>query len=243
MKLAKKVLAVVMALGLIACMSAMALASGYYSASKSMADDDTLIVTVYANDYIGLTADKIVVAYKGLTFDHAAVGADAKKVNDTRDNGFFSDVNNKDSNGNVVFGFYFKENLWDANTFYENGEEAPVVINADHFELVSFYFTGVKASKGYEIYVNGDLVVGEVAPAAAPEKVDSIPTDGGDSKAPINPNPEQGKAPAAKDSCDAPAKTVKTDGGKNTGDNGVIAVMAGVIALAGAAFVVTKKRK
>ena len=35
----------------------------------------------------------------------------------------------------------------------------------------------------------------------------------------------------------------KTDGGKKTGDNGVLAVMAGVIALAGAAFVVTKKRK
>ena len=35
----------------------------------------------------------------------------------------------------------------------------------------------------------------------------------------------------------------KSDNGKPTGDNSVLAVMAGVIALAGAAFVVTKKRK
>jgi len=43
-----------------------------------------------------------------------------------------------------------------------------------------------------------------------------------------------------------PSKTTpgqKTDNGKKTGDNSVLAVMAGVIALAGAAFVVTKKRK
>lgn len=37
--------------------------------------------------------------------------------------------------------------------------------------------------------------------------------------------------------------SVKTDGGKKTGDNGVLAILAGVVALAGAAFVVTKKRK
>ena len=36
---------------------------------------------------------------------------------------------------------------------------------------------------------------------------------------------------------------VKTDGGKKTGDSGVLAIFAGVVALAGAAFVVTKKRK
>ena len=36
---------------------------------------------------------------------------------------------------------------------------------------------------------------------------------------------------------------VKTDAGKNTGDNSVLAIVAGVVALAGAAFVVTKKRK
>ncbi len=39
------------------------------------------------------------------------------------------------------------------------------------------------------------------------------------------------------------AANVKTDGGKNTGDNSVLAIVAGVIAMAGAAFVVSKKRK
>lgn len=52
----------------------------------------------------------------------------------------------------------------------------------------------------------------------------------------------------ADDKCDTAkagktSANVKTDGGKNTGDNSVLAIVAGVVALAGAAFVVTKKRK
>lgn len=246
MKLAKKVLAVVMALGLIACMSAMAFAAGSYSTELATADDGkTLVVKVFADDSIGLEADKIVVGYDGLKFDHAAVGADAKKVNDTADNGFFSDVNNKNDAGEVVFGFYFKENLWDANTFYENGAEAPVVINADHFHLVSFYFTGYSDTAAYSITVNGQEIAHAAPATEAPRTADSIPSEGGAANTPINPNPAQeGKTACNPEKADnSSAKPVKTDGGKNTGDNGVIAVMAGVIALAGAAFVVTKKRK
>ena len=39
------------------------------------------------------------------------------------------------------------------------------------------------------------------------------------------------------------AKTVKTDSGKNTGDNGIIMIVTGLVAMAGAALVVSKKRK
>ena len=249
MKLTKKVLAVVMALGLIACMSAMAFAAGYETVATK--NDKTLYVTVYAKDMIGLESDTITVTYTGVKFNHASIGADAKKVNDTLDNGFFSDINNKADNGEVIFGFYFKENLWDAQTFYENGADAPVVIDSNNFELVTFQFDNYDPAKTpATVTVNGVAVALPAADANAEvPTTDAIPVNGGASNTPINPNkekdpsndkPETEKAAEKDDACN---KVIKTDAGKDTGDNGVIAVVAGVIALAGAAFVVTKKRK
>ncbi len=251
MKLAKKVLAVVMALGLIACMSAMAFAAnaGSYSFDVAKSEDGkTLYATLYAHDYIGLASGTVTVNYSGVKFDHASTGSEAKAVNDSLDNSFTADVNNTQA-GKVIYGFYFKENLWDANTFYENGDGAPLVIDTDNFDIVTFVFTGVDKAESYEVSVNvssksidgdnaafADTCTGTNAVAHDPVKVvDSLPGATDDKKC----DDKKDAAPA----CNAPAKTVKTDGGKNTGDNGVIAVMAGVIALAGAAFVVTKKRK
>ena len=69
-----------------------------------------------------------------------------------------------------------------------------------------------------------------------------------------NPKPaekakDDGKCPAA-DKADPETKTVKpaaknikTDSGKNTGDNGIFVIMTGLVALAGAAIVVTKKKR
>ena len=260
MKLAKKVLAVVMALGLIACMSAMAFATDagsygvYYAKSE---DGKTLTATVYAYNYVGLTSGTIDLTYSGgAKFDHATMGAEAKAVNDTADNGFYADINNTGA-GEVIYGFYFKEMMWDANTFAENGVDCEkLYIDVAAFDIVTFTFK--LDGSAYEINVvitsksfDGDNskfvdtntgaadtahdvvpVVSEmpvVTPAADDKKCDDKKADD--------------KAPACDDAAKTPAKTVKTDGGKNTGDNGVIAVMAGVIALAGAAFVVTKKRK
>ena len=53
-----------------------------------------------------------------------------------------------------------------------------------------------------------------------------------------------GKAPAnVKTNEKSGAKIVKTDGGKNTGDNSVLFVVTGLLVLSGAAFVVTKKKR
>lgn len=258
MKLAKKVLAVVMALGLIAVMSAMAFAAdaGSYSFDVTKSEDgDTLYATLYAHDYIGLASGTVTVTYSGVKFDHASTGTQAKAVNDSLDNSFTADVNNTQA-GKVIYGFYFKENLWDASTFYENGDGAPLVIDTDNFDIVTFTFKGAKDAASYEISVNvsSKSVDGDNAPFAdtctgtnevAPNPVkvvDTIP--GTEDKKDDEKKCDDKKADdKACDTKTASTKTVKTDGGKNTGDNGVIAVVAGVIALAGAAFVVTKKRK
>lgn len=257
MKLAKKVLAVVMALGLIAVMSAMAFAAnaGSYSFDVSkVTDGNTITATLYAHDYVGLASGTVTVNYSGVKFEHAYTGAQAKAVNNSLDNSFNSDVNNT-QDGKVIYGFYFKENLWDANTFYENGDGEPLVIDVADFDIVSFVFTLPEGVTSYEISVNvsSKSVDGDNAPFAdvataayevptSVKVVDTVP--GTEEKKDDEKKCDDKKADDK--ACDnkAPAaKTVKTDGGKNTGDNGVIAVVAGVIALAGAAFVVTKKRK
>lgn len=256
MKLAKKVLAVVMALGLIACMSAMAFAAnaGSYSFDVSKSEDGkTLYATLYAHDYIGLASGTVTVTYSGVKFDHASTGAEAKAVNDSLDNSFTADVNNTQA-GKVIYGFYFKENLWDAGTFYENGDGAPLVIDTANFDIVTFVFTGLDTAASYEVSVNvsSKSVDGDNAAFAdtntgtnnvASEPVKVVPTLPGTAAADDKKPCEDKKDDKACDNAAAACKPVKTDGGKNTGDNGVIAVMAGVIALAGAAFVVTKKRK
>lgn len=55
--------------------------------------------------------------------------------------------------------------------------------------------------------------------------------------------PATEKADSKTDTAKTGAKVIKTDAGKNTGDNGILLVVTGFVALAGAAFVVTKKRR
>ena len=107
MRLLTIALAVVMALGLIACMSAMAFAAnaGSYSFDVSKSEDGkTLYATLYAHDYIGLASGTVTVTYSGVKFDHASTGAEAKAVNDSLDNSFTADVNNTQA-GKVIYGF------------------------------------------------------------------------------------------------------------------------------------------
>jgi len=262
MKLAKKVLAIVMALGLIACMSAMAFAtSGSYYATATTADKgENARVTFYASYALGLASGTVTVKYDpaGVMFNYGGAGAQAKAVNDAAGNGFSYDINDTASgSGSVVFGFFFTDNLWDAPTFAEKGE---VEIDDANFDIAALNFKVLDPAnanvtlhfEGKDVFGGADsfdqvLNLGTATPRDDTKKVDSIP----DASKTEEKKDEQGKpveetkaeaADAAKTNTGAKT-TPKTDGGKNTGDNGVIAVVAGVIALAGAAFVVTKKRK
>ena len=265
MKLAKKVLAIVMALGLIACMSAMAFATdGGYGADVTTITTDkvgNVTLTFYASNATGLASGKLIVTYdSGVQFNYGTAGKQAKAVQDAIGNGFSYDINDTESgSGKVIYGFYFTDNLWDSATFAERGE---VEINTAKFDIAVLNFKVTDAAKanvtvnfegkdvlgGVDTFVNTyDLGSGVTAVTPKPES--SVPTDKKDEeKKDDQGKPAEEAAPAAEAAAEAAktntgAKTVKTDGGKNTGDNGVIAVVAGVIALAGAAFVVTKKRK
>jgi len=258
MKLAKKVLAIVMALGLIACMSAMAFADGSFSVDATKSSDGKLLyVTVYANGYVGLASGKVDITYTGAQFKYARTGEQASLVGKAEGNSFTGETNDT-TPGKVTYGFYFKENLWAAGTFKEAGTDAPLDINVAAFDLVTFTFD-IDGVDAYEVNVtvNGKDIYGGSGSGSKTIKdakvevttikeVSEIPTNAAEEKKDEQGKPvEETKAEAADVAkTNTGAKTTpKTDGGKNTGDNGVIAVVAGVIALAGAAFVVTKKRK
>lgn len=265
MKLTKKVLAIVMALGMIFCMAAVAFAldGPHYTMDVVKAEDGkTVVVTLTAHDYIGLNSGKVEVGYEGLTLDHIVTGTQAKAVNDTEDNSFQLLINSEKA-GRVICGFTFLESLWTTEEFAANAaEDKPLNIDTKNFDLVSIYFKvpeNVPSSK-VTMVVNSK----SVDEADATKSVDNpnfrdeyilvneVETTTGTT--PVNPcepttdcccpgRPCQTTCPTTC-CCNTPCNnTPKTDGGKNTGDNSILAVMAGVIALAGAAVVVTKKRK
>ena len=292
MKLAKKVLAIVMALGLIACMSAMAFAAdgGSYSVNYAKSEDGkTLTATVYAQNYSGLTSGSIDVTYSGgAAFNRVATGAAAKAVNDSEDNSFTSDYNANKA-GEVIYGFYFKQQLDNdadfdivAFSFDLDGSayEINVGIDSKSLDGDNSYFSDTNTGAGDEKQTpvpNTPEFPTKPVKNDEGKKTDGFDfgkktdgfdfgkkTDGwkktdcfkADPKADCKADPKvdcKAKVPCApkmdcapKTEC-APKTTckavVKTDCGKNTGDNGVLAVTAGVIALAAVAFVVTKKRK
>lgn len=280
MKLAKKVLAIVMALGLIACMSAMAFASNSFSVEAYKTNGDKqLKVTVYADGYVGLASGTVNVTYSGATFSYADEGEQASLVNSAKGNSFTGETNDTVP-GKVTYGFFFKENLWDAGTFKAAGKDGPLDINVAKFDIVTFVFDLPAKGEEYSVSVtvNGQDIYGgsgsgagnfsdfvggtfiekesttikevkEIPTNAKPEEKDEYGRPIADATTEAAATATDATTVAAAEDANA-AKTnngakvaVKTDGGKNTGDNGVIAVVAGVIALAGAAFVVTKKRK
>ncbi|MBQ6065432.1 MAG: LPXTG cell wall anchor domain-containing protein [Clostridia bacterium] len=266
MKTAKKLLAVVLALGLVVCLSAMAFAAepGTFSLDvKRSADGKTLVATLYAHEYTGLTSGKATVTYSGVKLDKVETGVQAKALENNDVNGFTFEKNLK-TPGTAICGFHFKEAMWDAATFTEkaSGDE-PLVIDTENFDIAVFYFTVDETAAVNDITVDLTSKSGDVKNDpftgnyhATVEVVTTPET----TTAPCNPcgpgttcpgnntcpgRPCQNACESTTCCCQQPCqhRCVKTDGGKETGDNNVIAVMAGVIALAGAAVIVTRKRK
>ena len=266
MKLAKKVLAVMMALGMIVSLAAFAFAldgDPHYTMDVVKSEDGkTVVVTLVAHDYIGLNSGKFEFGYEGLTLDHLENGTQANAVNDTKSNKF-EQILNPEKAGRVIGGFTFLESLWTAEEFAADAKEDRTVnINTKDFDLVSLYFkvNEKTPSSKVTLVVNSKSVDPNDATASVDNPVfrdeyiivNEVETTTGTN--PVNPcepttdcccpgRPCQTTCPTTC-CCNTPCNnTPKTDGGKNTGDNSILAVMAGVIVLAGAAVVVTKKRK
>lgn len=284
MKHAKKLLAVMMVVAMIAAFSAIAFAAnpkvvftvGEYSDGKAT-------VSAVFSDCVGLKSGNLKFAYAkdAVTKIAKKNGADVKAIGDV-DNAFAHEFNS--SANPAESGFYFKDVLWDSAT-WADAENADETVNGENFEFATFDFT---AAEGTVITVTGELKIGDetvavndsftIGKAAAPVETTAAPAPVETTAAPApaetttakttpaetttakttpaettTAKSSAGETTTAKSAATetttaktTPSKTTpgqKTDNGKKTGDNSVLAVMAGVIALAGAAFVVTKKRK
>ena len=147
MKIAKKLLAVVMALAMIAAFSAIAFAA---SATITTSDngDGTVSVSVKLTDAVGLKSGKLYFGYDEGKVTKIAKknGADVKNIGDV-DNAFSNEFNS--SINPAEYGFYFKENLWDSAT-WAAADGADAAVNGGDLsgEQVSYQFRsdGVKGA-------------------------------------------------------------------------------------------------
>ena len=269
MKLTKKVLAIVMALGLVVCMAAMAFAAdeGKYTV-ELVKKGNEVTATIYAENFTGLTSGTVTLFTKNLKHKNSAKGADALLCDKVSGNTFSAECNTKTAD-KYIYGFYFADNLWTAEKFAEKSVEEPVKVNSDKFQLAVVKFELIDAAAEFEATAEADakFIDGKNSSAVEVKVLPELPADETTTAATAETTTCSGDCTTTEKctcqdttNCTCPCQDttdctctcqetttsgVKTDGGKDkeTGDNGVLAVMTGVIALAGAAFVATKKRK
>ncbi len=267
MKIAKKVLALVMAIAVIGCSAAMAFAA---EATPEVVLDTTWEIDEYdcitlrinfknaAGDVDGLKAWSLTVDYDKsiFNFDSFVEGADAEQVGNSKNNSFATEVNGNDD-GTIVIGGYFKECLWTAEKFAGDAKRgATCVVNADDFNAYEIYLIVEDAAAlkaGTAIEVKGTFDTTEVAgnvtnvveepSTAAPEETTAAPEETTAAPEETTAAPEETTTEEAPSTPEETTAKGETDKGPATGDTGVLAIAAGVVALAGAAFVVSKKRK
>ncbi len=271
MKIAKKVLAVAMAVAMIACFAAVAFAAiAPETAQLELVLDTTgkkPAAMLYAKDCTGLASADLKLAFDPAVVKsvRALAGADAKLITaeNFNSNTFTSEVNNADV-ANVQYAFYFKEFLWNAEKFADPEENlGEVEVNATNFHIAKFEITlqegktaedivvsftasakftnGEKGADGKNIVEAVDALKCVGIEKKAEETTQAPTTEAPTTEAPTTEAPTTEEAPSTPNE-ETTAKG-ETDKGPATGDTGVLAIAAGVVALAGAAFVVSKKRK
>ncbi len=248
MKLAKKVLATVMAVAMIFALSALAFAAGTPTVviEAKKADAKTVALYVYLKDAIGLKSLDTEITYDAavLEFSYDEEGADAAQVGQTKKNTWNSDYN-AETAGLIKWSAYFKTELTDAATFANDAKkEGTVDINAENFEAIVFYFDIKDANAentAFEVTVTNkdgvELVAGEKATVTLKEKQEEPEPSSAEQEEPSSSEAasEEGSKPVVPDT---------GDDDKNTdAQTWAIAAAAGVAALAGAAFIISKKRK
>ncbi|MBR5411177.1 MAG: NPXTG-anchored protein [Clostridia bacterium] len=248
MKLAKKVLATVMAVAMIFALSALAFAAGTPTvALETKVEDEQVIVSVYFKDSIGLKSWDLNLTYDAsvLEFSYNDPGADAAQVGLTKSNSYTDEVN--PTSGLIKWSGYFKTELTDAKTFADDVKKKTdtVDINSDYFEAVILVFDIINAdatSTDLQVEVTNcggvELTAGEKTTVALKEEQEepsSAEQEEPSSSEEASSAEEEGSKPIVPDT---------GDDDKNTdAQTWAIAAAAGVAALAGAAFIVSKKRK
>ncbi len=279
MKIAKKVLALVMALAMVAGFACVSFAAQNPTIVATAAEEDNMIkVVITAKDAVGMASFDVVLEYDAavLTYSFADNGADSVQMNNTKKNSFTYEIGDtENASGKLNVGGYFKTNLKTAAEAAADAKPGKdVAIDDKTFDLVVVYFELVDA-EAYkaEVKVSGGFGMGEnkddaeaktfkaftktVTLKEAPETTTKAPVET-TTKAPVADKETTTKAPVAdketttkapvvdkETTTKAPSKPVTNPdtGDKDTGDNMALAAAFGVVALAGAAFVITKKRK
>ena len=237
MKIAKKVLAVAMAVAMIACFAAMAFAAdAKLELTAGEIANGTVKVQLVATDYADFKSADWVLTYDAdaLTLvtpanpaltnpanglgDLTLIGTDAVAL--AAMGGNLITAYNTEKAGEIQIGFAFKETLASA--------AATVLFTVE--------FTVADGAKNVDIKLaNKDGSAVDALVLLEVEETTAAPTTEPTTAAPTTEAPS---TPA-----EVTTAAGNTDKGPSTGDTGVLAIAAGVVALAGAAFVVTKKRK
>ena len=243
MKLAKKVLATVMAVAMIFALSALAFAAGTPTAVLETAvEDGQVYVTVYFKDAIGLKSWDLDITYDAtvLQFSYNDAGKDAAQVGLTKSNTYTEDLN-ADTAGLIKWSGYFKTELTDKATFAGDAKKKSdkIDINSDYFEAAIFVFDVINeaatstAIKAEVTNKGGVELVGSNATATLKEEEPS-------SEAASQETPSSEEASSVEEG----SKEAQPDKGPKTdASTWAIGAAAAVAVLAGAAFVVSKKRK
>ena len=275
MKIAKKVLAVVMALSIFFALSAMAFAKDApeYEIKLSKADGYR-VATVYLKNATGVTSDKVKLTYDPnvLKLELIDDGADVQSVmlNVSNNNVLpqqmpddLSTANGK----NTGYGYVFTDPLGE----FKAKPGKTVDIDVNNFELCVFYFKVLDKTADTKIKVSGDRVtnpdtatihgVAETTTAAPvtttkPATTTTEPAETTTKKTNTTTTTETADITTTKDnsgsSTTTTAAVVEEDttpaanpstGDKAAGDNMALAAAGAVVALAGVAFVISKKRK
>ncbi len=156
MKHAKKLLAVVMVLAMVAAFSAIAFAAPAVTFTVGDYADGQATVTAKFAGAVGLTSGSLSFAYADgtVTKIQKKTGADAKAIGDV-DNAFSSEFNS--AANPAEFGFYFKNSLWSSEE-WAAADGADEEVNGENFEFATFTFT---APAGTVITVTGELKIGD----------------------------------------------------------------------------------
>lgn len=235
MKIAKKVLAVVMAVAMIAALSAMAFAAdgAQFVLKAGEIADGYMPITIVLKNGVGSKAIKVDLEYDKnvFAFDYDELAEDASALLNTKKNKDNVSAVNGEEAGKIQYGYAFATELLPAADFAKDAKPGKTVnVNSDEFAFTTLYFKVLddKASAS-NIKISADIDGVKLTDSASIKLKDE---------------PVETKPAEVATTVEATTKASNPPtGDKTTGDNMALAAAAGVVVLAGAAFIISKKRK
>ncbi len=245
MKIAKKVLAVIMAVAMIAALSAIAFAADGASLVLETAglEDDTIAVTIVAKNGAGLETIDVNIKYDNtaLTVKKAVTYGEFKDAYEKQfGETVLAAANTAIAADAVKVNVGFQEHLYSNDEYaalvkdYE--VENAIAVDAAKVEIATVKFAVKEGTKA-------ENVTFELIDNATGEKINTLtvtlvaPTD------PVAPTKEETTTKKVEPTTEKVTEKNANTGDQKTGDNMALAAAAGVVVLAGAAFIISKKRK